>query len=184
MLHPAAWDSLTQLTALNTLVLTVTPEQLPRLSHLPASVESLSVHIGDADIDGAGPAAEDAGQGTCDLAAVVDAAARAPGVLALSVRARQAELRHTRALADAAAATARLRTLEIVWPKIQLHDISALAMMPGLTRLGHSLSPILRRLSGDDDHGLPELAQHAAGGLQIAVLQECQGCVTPSYEPW
>ena len=142
-------------------------QQLPRLSRLPPSVESLSMDVGtDADV--------------CDLAAVLEAAARAPGVRALRVWSKRSRLQHSR-LADAARAAARLHTLEVSKPSIKLDDACALTMMPGLKRLAFLPGGGLTV----NDPGMRSLvARHAASGLQITVLPLWQGSEVPHLEPW
>lgn len=177
-LQPAAWESLAKLTELEVLSVCITPEQLPRLSRLPPSVESLTVHV--ATESGDPEEEEDAEEGMVELGAVLEAAARAPGVRALHVSAPRARLRHTRGLARASSAKARLRELEVFGPGIKLHDICVLAMLPGLTRLACVASELAVQ-----DPGLRSVvAQHAADGLLVEVSPHTQSTVTPPLEPW
>lgn len=104
-------------------------------------------------------------QGTCELGAVLEAAVRAPGLRALRLYVPTADVRHSRVLARAVSMAARLRVLELPAPRLAYHDICALAMMPGLSRL--AVHPA-RRLKFD-----PRLAalleHHAAEGLRITL---------------
>lgn len=181
VLQPAAWDSLAKLTGLTVVASGLCFDDLPRLARLPASVEALTLHVAARAVGG-GVVWHDEEGNAIGLDAVLDVATRAPGVRALRVWAPAARLRHSRALVRAAAAAAQLRVLEVVVPSLQLHDIGALAMLPGLMRLAVSLVPGL----GEDDPGLQSLvSQRAAEGLQIAFdVDEAESVVKPAEQDW
>lgn len=163
-LRPAALDSLLKLTALRELALALAFDDLQRLSRLPPSAEALTLYaVARIESGQLGWAA--AQRGDCDLAAVLEAAGRAPGVRALRVYAPGARLRDSRRLWPA---VPRLRVLQVASPHLQLHDISALATMPGLTRLMACDEP-WHHAPGLKTSLRPLVAQAAARGLQITL---------------
>lgn len=116
-----------------------------------------------------------------DLGAVLEAAVRAPGLRTLHVSAATADLRHSHALGRAAASS-RLRVLEIQDPILRLHDITALAMIPGLQQL----LVLVDYHAADDPALLALVAQYAAGGLHIKPMADPSETevVTHDYEGW
>lgn len=107
---------------------------------------------------------------------------------ALHVHASCAELVHSRALARAAGAGARLRALEVEHPVLGLHDIAALAMLPGLERLAVNITraePSDTDTREDDLRLQSLLAHYAAGGLQIKLSASIRdSVVVPPFVCW
>lgn len=133
VLQPRAWESLLGLTQLRAVCLNLTFEQLPRFAQLPAAVQAISLRVAarvenDDPVWGSGEGDE------LDLCAVIEAAARTPGLRALHLHVPGAKLRHT-GLPRALGAAGRLRALEVSAPALRLHDISALAGLQGLKQL-------------------------------------------------
>ena len=102
-----------------------------------------------------------------ELCAVLAAAARVPGLRALSVDARSAVLSHA-GLADLISARAlEVEQLMFDWREMTPLDVTALAMLLGLRRLSVDLTD-----SASDD--FERLVEHAARGLDI-VFEEAAG---------
>lgn len=176
VLQPAAWESLARVTGLKSAALALELQQLPRLSGLPPSIETLTLRV-TPSVDWI-----ETRRGTCELGAVLEAALRAPGLRALRLELPAGELRHSRALARAAASAARLRVLGVDGPQLALHDICALAMMPGLSRL--SVFPT-RKLIRGGSRLWSLVAQYAAEGLQITCdTRPAKSVVMPPDELW
>ena len=161
-LHPRAWTVLPTLSRLRHLALDAMPAELPQLAHLPAALEVLCVNVAHGlDDEGEVEWAPEDMDGAPDLCGALEPAARLPRLRTLYICAPGMAVHHGTLAQLVRARLCALEELGVVCFKMRLHDVSLLAVLPGLRRLN------VWQLDAIPDEFSRLAVQHAGTGLQV-----------------